>query len=175
MPGSTPDYDFPYAIGGDPVGDGEDSIQALAEAIEDHLQGCTARLARSSKQNFTMSIGGTIAWTPASSTLSPEFSWGAGNESIIYTGPDRWVAFQWVLEWDSVDSGVAFATFVKATGFTYDTGKLWQLGAAPGNGWWNDSGMVWMTNGSEWELTCVPNDAGLSDDDVTPTLFLKGL
>jgi hypothetical protein len=35
MPGATPTYGFPYPLGGDPLGDGENAIQELAEALEE--------------------------------------------------------------------------------------------------------------------------------------------
>jgi hypothetical protein len=34
MPGSTPDLNYPYPLGDDPVRDGDDIIRALAERIE---------------------------------------------------------------------------------------------------------------------------------------------
>lgn len=39
MPGSTPVYGFPYPVGTDRVQDGDNAIQALAEALESRLAG----------------------------------------------------------------------------------------------------------------------------------------
>lgn len=46
MPGATPTYALPYPVGADPVADGDNIMQALAEAVEDVLEAeAAARLA----------------------------------------------------------------------------------------------------------------------------------
>lgn len=80
---------FPYPEGTDLVINGDNAIEALAQALDDYH----AAFALTAVSNQSMPNGGPtyVEWTPGSSNMSSHFELSGDNKHVYYNGPGRWV------------------------------------------------------------------------------------
>lgn len=157
--GTTTNLALPYPEGSDFVIDGDDAIQALAEALDDyHSQ--SAKLVRSATQTFADATLAAVQWTNASSTLTSDFdlvTTSAADDTLKYLGPPRFVAWRFGLDFPSgLATGNAEFSFQRQGSVTDGQDDfVWgfrdfteQSGSRPlGN-----SGLVYMATNSEWQV-----------------------
>lgn len=104
MPGSTPEYGFPYPIGADPLGDGDDRVQELAEAVEAVIAAQHQLVVKSTNEDvtssttyqaddeleFPVSAGGVylvdfmFLWRSAAAASGIKIRWNAPAGAAVY-------------------------------------------------------------------------------------------
>lgn len=96
---STTSHGHPYPDPDDYVIDGDDAIKALAQFLNVGAEGYAPVAAIAS------GVSGAGVWNAGLSTLSAEFTLGAGaygaGTALIYTGPTRYFAFDLRVDWQA--------------------------------------------------------------------------
>ena len=88
MAGTTPIYNWPYPTGGDPVAQGDNDIQALAQDIETTLSAGVWQAFTPSFTNVTVGDGTAAGrYTVIGGTLFVRAAFTLGATSAIGTGP----------------------------------------------------------------------------------------
>lgn len=179
MPGSTPELGFPYAAGSDPLGDGATAIQNLAEALEDYLHPY-AKLARTAVQVTASGAATMVLWDVAASDMSPAFSLvngGSGDfDTLQYDGPDGWFVWRYGLEHSGAGGGAGIHSGLfrrSASAVSGSDDYVYRQLDNPGGFPVNDSGLVFMETGSQWNLVATQN-SGVAQD-LTPFLSVKAI
>lgn len=152
--GSTTNLALPYPEGTDFVIDGDDAIQALAEAADaDSVQ--WAKLAQSGTQNFLDSNPEAVEWTPGSCELTADFELDPSNLAVKYTGRPRFLAWRYGIKLPANGGTGAFGLFRYSGTATAGTDKYVHKAfpsttssAFP----LTDSGLVWADTDTLWQV-----------------------
>jgi hypothetical protein len=102
--GTTTNLSLPYPDATLPIGEANEHIQQLAEALDGDLEHLHhyAQLARITTQNIPNSTAVVVQWTSADSVLTSDFDLVTGSstdDTLKYLGPPRFGVFQVIIKW----------------------------------------------------------------------------
>jgi hypothetical protein len=162
--GTTTNLNLPYPDATLPIGEANEHIQQLAEALDSDLEHLHhyAQLARITTQNIPDSTGTVVQWTSADSTVTSDFDLitdSVTDDTIQYLGPPRFGVFQAIVEWPAgLSANTAFfelkrndVTPTVGTDKYFHFKRIFadlQSGIPV-----LESGMFYMDTGAEWQMT----------------------
>lgn len=174
---TTPYAGLPYPDGTEFVVNGDDAIQALAEALDERFLG-SAALNRAAVQSIPNNIVTFVAWTPASSELAGDFAFGTDGANpdnlLVYNGPTRWFAVVAQVQWSTLTAGTPTVQVVR-NGVDVEPGSISQtaLSATAGVVGSVISCILKLEAGDELDVRILQVSG--SATNVTPRMRVAGL